>query len=150
VREAENGDRVRPGLALIASGDFHLRLAGTPDDLRVTTDKGTPENFCRPAVDVLFRSVVDTVGSHVLGVVLTGMGSDGLRGARRIVESGGEVFAQDQATSVVWGMPGVVAQAGLASQVLPLPAVAPAVVKRLAVARTPADRLVRGRGRGAP
>lgn len=136
VREAEDGDRMVPGTVLIAPGDFHLRLQPGPAGVVGRLDQGDPENYCRPAVDVLFRSAVDAYGPRVLGVVLTGMGSDGARGAGRIVEAGGSVIVQDQATSVVWGMPGSVAAAGLASEVLPLAALGPAILSRLA--KTPA------------
>ena len=94
--------------------------------------QGPPENFCRPAVDVLFRSAVAAYGGAVLGVVLTGMGSDGRSGAGEIRDAGGTVLVQDQATSVVWGMPGAVAQAGLADEVLPLDRIAEAITRRLA------------------
>ena len=88
-----------------------------------------PENHCRPAVDVLFRSAANLFGGHVLGVILTGMGSDGLIGSRLIRERGGMILAQDQATSAVWGMPGAVTQAGLAQRVLPLNAIAPEILR---------------------
>jgi two-component system chemotaxis response regulator CheB len=91
--------------------------------------QGPLENYCRPAVDVLFRSAARVYGGGVLAVVLTGMGSDGLNGSRVIREHGGSVLAQDQATSIVWGMPGVVAQAGLAQKVLPLDAIAPEILR---------------------
>lgn len=120
VSEARGGDRLEPGTVLIAPGDFHLRLR--PDKFGVVAqlDQGTPENYCRPAVDVLFRSAPETFGAAVLAVVLTGMGSDGAKGAACIVEAGGSVIVQDAATSVVWGMPGAVVHAGLAAEVLPL------------------------------
>jgi two-component system chemotaxis response regulator CheB len=91
-------------------------------------DQGPQENFCRPAVDVLFRSAVEAYGGGVLGVILTGMGQDGLLGSRAVVDAGGRVLAQDAGTSVVWGMPGAVAGAGLAEKVLPLEELAPAIV----------------------
>ena len=90
-----------------------------------------PENSCRPAVDGLFRSVVECYGASVLGVILTGMGQDGLRGCQLIRESGGQVIAQDEATSVVWGMPGCVAHANLAHSILPLPQIWPEIQRRL-------------------
>jgi two-component system chemotaxis response regulator CheB len=91
--------------------------------------QGPLENHCRPAVDVLFRSVVSVYGGGVLGVVLTGMGSDGMLGCRSIREHGGAVIAQDQASSIVWGMPGAVTQAGLAHRVLPLSEIAPEILR---------------------
>jgi two-component system chemotaxis response regulator CheB len=90
-----------------------------------------PENSCRPAVDVLFRSVVNVYGAGTLGVILTGMGQDGLRGCEQIREVGGQVFAQDEASSVVWGMPGSVSRAGLAHQILPLDQIGPEIVRRV-------------------
>jgi two-component system chemotaxis response regulator CheB len=120
VREARNGDLVQPGLVLIAPGDFHLQLVRQGTQIRVLTNQQPPENSCRPAVDVLFRSAAAVYGNRCFGVVLTGMGQDGLRGAQQIVDHGGTVFAQDEETSVVWGMPRAVTEAGLASRVLPL------------------------------
>jgi len=131
VSEAVHGEPVVPGRILLAPGDFHLRLRRTHAGVETVLDQGTPENFCRPAVDVLFRSAVTAYGARCLGVVLTGMGSDGARGAQTIVDAGGEVIAQDEATSVVWGMPGAVAAAGLAAELFPLPAVAGAITKRV-------------------
>ncbi|MGZ4597677.1 MAG: protein-glutamate methylesterase/protein-glutamine glutaminase [Actinomycetes bacterium] len=131
IAEAVDGEPVVPGRVLLAPGDFHLRLRRTPAGVVTMLDQGTPENFCRPAVDVLFRSAVAAYGGRCLGVVLTGMGHDGTRGAQSIVDAGGEVIAQDEPTSVVWGMPGAVAAAGLASELLPLPGVAAAVTRRV-------------------
>lgn len=129
VREGADGDVVRRGEVLIAPGDFHMRLGRSAGVVRVGLDQGPRENFCRPAADPLLRSAAEVYGNAVLCLVLTGMGSDGLEGARSIVEKGGHVVVQDEATSVVWGMPGAVATAGLAHEVLPLDAIAP----RLAV-----------------
>jgi two-component system chemotaxis response regulator CheB len=137
VCEACAGDPIRPGSIYIARGDWHLEVSA-PDHssavfpasspvLRLTQE--APENHCRPAADVLFRTGVAVYGARVLGVVLTGMGYDGLAGSRIIREHGGMVLAQDQATSAVWGMPGAVAQAGLANRVLPLPAIAPEILR---------------------
>jgi two-component system, chemotaxis family, protein-glutamate methylesterase/glutaminase len=120
VREAVDGEVARPGTAWVAPGGVHLELAREKGALRVRLVDGPPENSCRPSVDVLFRSAAQALGGHVLGVVLTGMGFDGLRGCRAIREAGGTVLVQDEATSVVWGMPGNVAQAGLAQKVLPI------------------------------
>jgi two-component system chemotaxis response regulator CheB len=131
VREAADGDLVVPGRVLVAPGDRHLRLQRSGQDVVARLDEGPPENYCRPAVDVLFRSVTDVYGAGALGLVLTGMGTDGARGAERIVEAGGQVLAQDRATSVVWGMPGAVAGAGLAAEVLPLAQITPAVRRRV-------------------
>jgi two-component system chemotaxis response regulator CheB len=116
---------------LLAPGDFHLRLRRAQSGVVTVLDQGTPENFCRPAVDVLFRSAVTAYGGRCLGVVLTGMGHDGARGAQSIVDAGGEIIAQDESTSVVWGMPGAVAAAGLVTELLPLAGVAAAVTRRV-------------------
>jgi two-component system chemotaxis response regulator CheB len=132
IREAQDGDVVRAGRVLLAPGDYHVRLQRRGAEVVARLDQGTPENFCRPSVDVLFRSAAQVYGDACLAVVLTGMGSDGARGAAEIVAAGGRVVAQDQETSVVWGMPGAVAQAGLVSQLLPLADVAPALTRLLA------------------
>jgi two-component system chemotaxis response regulator CheB len=92
-------------------------------------DDSAPVHFCKPAVDILFSSAAEVFGSWVLGLVLTGMGTDGTRGGADIVAAGGSIIAQDEATSIVWGMPGAIAQAGLCSQVLPLPQIAPAIMR---------------------
>jgi len=131
VREAAVGDALLPGQVLIAPGDYHLKLRRSGTSVLSSLDQGTPENYCRPAVDVLFRSVAATYGAGVLAVVLTGMGADGARGSGDIVAAGGRVIVQDEATSVVWGMPGAVVSAGHAEQVLPLGAVAGAILERV-------------------
>lgn len=120
VREGRSGEVLRPSEVWIAPGGLHMEVKRTPAGVELLTHQGPPENSCRPAVDVLFRSVAQTFGAGVLAVVLTGMGQDGLRGCEQIREAGGHVLAQDEASSVVWGMPGAVAQAGLAEKVLPL------------------------------
>ncbi|MGD0628285.1 MAG: chemotaxis response regulator protein-glutamate methylesterase [Terracidiphilus sp.] len=135
VREAAEGDQVRAGTISIARGNWHLEVlaparASSPPTLHLT--QGPLENHCRPAVDVLFRSVAAVYGSGSLAVVLTGMGSDGMAGCRVIREQGGAVLAQDQASSIVWGMPGAVANTGLANRVLSLNEIAPEIL-RLAV-----------------
>ncbi len=131
VSEAADGQPVLPGQVLIAPGGYHLEVVrrGAGVVTRLTEDP--PENYCRPAVDVLFRSVSAVFGDRTLAAVLTGMGRDGEKGARIIRAAGGEVVAQDEATSVVWGMPGAVAGAGQADRVLPLPAVGPELVTLL-------------------
>jgi two-component system chemotaxis response regulator CheB len=138
VVEAEHGRVMAPGTVHVAPGDHHLRLVKRGGAVHTELNQGAPENYCRPAVDVLFRSAVDVVGGAVLGVVLTGMGSDGCRGAQVVVDAGGSVLAQDRETSVVWGMPGAVAGAGLAEEILPLDALAPAILRRLSPGRSPA------------
>lgn len=135
VVEAVVGTTLAPGTVHIAPGDFHLTIKNTGGVRRTALDQGPPENFCRPAVDVLFRSAVAAYDGAVLGVVLTGMGSDGRIGTGQIREAGGSVVAQDQASSVVWGMPGAVAQAGHADEVLPLDQVAEAIIRLLPTVR---------------
>jgi two-component system chemotaxis response regulator CheB len=125
VVEGEEGMRIEPGGVYIAPGDFHLEVQRKPGGAgRLHLTKAPPENSCRPAVDVLFRSVAASYGGRALAIVLTGMGQDGLRGCECILDSGGAVWAQDEATSVVWGMPGAVCRNGCADEVLPLPSIA--------------------------
>lgn len=124
VEEATSGARIVPGRALLAPGDWHMELEVRDGAHLVRLHQGPQENSCRPAVDVLFRSAARVFGPGTLGVVLTGMGKDGLRGSEDICGAGGRVVVQDQATSVVWGMPGYVAEAGLAHRILPLDRVA--------------------------
>lgn len=131
VREATEGAVIAPGTAWIAPGDYHMVLKTVGGRIIATLTQGPPENSCRPAVDVMMRSVVECYGPRVLSVILTGMGQDGLRGSEAVHDAGGSVFAQDEATSVVWGMPGFVARAGIASQVLPLDRVAQAIIDRV-------------------
>jgi two-component system chemotaxis response regulator CheB len=140
VEEGRPGERLEPGLAWVAPGDFHMALERKASGVQVVTHRQPPENSCRPAVDVLFRSVAEVYGARSLGVVMTGMGQDGLRGSERIREAGGRVLAQDEATSVVWGMPGFVAQAGLAEKVLPLNQIASEIVLRVSESRTAGSR----------
>jgi two-component system chemotaxis response regulator CheB len=137
VVEAEPGQVLLPGMVAIAPGDRHLEVMSDSRGLFTRLTQAPPENFCRPAVDVLFRSAAATLGSSVLGLVLTGMGSDGCRGSQAIVDAGGSVLAQDQASSVVWGMPGAVAAAGLAEAIIPLDAIAPEIARRLVAQRPP-------------
>jgi len=127
--EARDGEVLEPGRAYLAPGDKHLLVEGTPGALRARLSDGPAENFCRPSVDPMLRSAAQACTGRVLVVMLTGMGSDGLGGSRQVVSAGGGVIAQDEASSVVWGMPGAVAQAGLCSHVLPLPAIAGRVLE---------------------
>lgn len=135
VVEASDGSPLVPGVAHLAPGDHHLvvRAAGrTPAaGLQTGLNQGPPENFCRPAVDPLFRSAVSAFDGAVLAVVLTGMGADGRNGAGEVRAAGGTVIVQDQATSVVWGMPGAVAQAGYADEIVPLDRIADAILRQL-------------------
>ena len=132
VREGVDGEPVRAGAVYIARGNWHMEVQpgariGLPATLRL--NQAAPENHCRPAVDVLFRSAAAVYGAGVLAVVLTGMGSDGMLGARQIRERGGSVLAQDEASSTVWGMPGAVCSAGLAHKILPLNAIASEILR---------------------
>ncbi|MCA0201560.1 MAG: chemotaxis response regulator protein-glutamate methylesterase [Proteobacteria bacterium] len=120
VFEARDGDPVAPGTILLAPGDFHMRVVPNAGKPVVRLDKEAKENYCRPAADPMLRSVVAHYGAATLAVVLTGMGSDGLEGCRRVTGAGGTVIAQDEASSVVWGMPGAVARAGLCSRIAPV------------------------------
>ncbi len=131
VREAVDGEPVRPGEVLLAPGGRHMELAGDATQPRIRLTDEPPENSCRPAADVLFRSAARLWGAGTLGVVLTGMGRDGLAGSRAIVAAGGGVIAQDELSSVVWGMPGEIVRAGLADTVLPLAQVGVEVALRL-------------------
>jgi two-component system chemotaxis response regulator CheB len=131
IEEGAPGQALRAGQAFIAPGNYHMTVEQKDRGVRIQTNQDPPENSCRPAVDVLFRSVAQTFGAGVLGVVMTGMGQDGLRGSERIKEAGGQVLIQDEATSVVWGMPGYVAQAGLADKVLPLHLLGPEIVRKV-------------------
>lgn len=130
VQEAEEGQPIQPGHVYIAPGDYHLTLVRKGAAWNCALNREPPENSCRPAVDVLFRSIAESFGSRSLALVLTGMGQDGLRGAERIRESGGRVLAQDEPTSIVWGMPGAVARSGLAEAVLPLGDIATELIRR--------------------
>ncbi len=127
VREGAHGMVIRPGEAYVAPGDFHMTLARAGGEVRLALNQDPPESSCRPAVDVMMRSVVALYGARTLAVILTGMGQDGLRGCELVREAGGRVLAQDEATSVVWGMPGFVTRAGLADAVLPLSLLASAI-----------------------
>jgi len=132
VGEGRLGETLHPGRAWIAPGDYHMELTRDAQQaVRLRLHQGPPENSCRPSVDVLFRSVAEVYGPGTLAVVLTGMGQDGLRGCERIREVGGQVLVQDEATSVVWGMPGLVARADLADEVLALDRLAPEIVRRV-------------------
>jgi len=120
VRIAADGGSLTPGALWVAAGGAHLRLVADGARARFRFDRGPEVNGCRPALDPLFQSATQVFGSGVLGVVLTGMGQDGLEGARAIAGAHGRVLVQDEASSVVWGMPGAIARAGLAHAVLPL------------------------------
>lgn len=137
VAEAQDGDLVRPAQVLIAPGGRHLTVVRRASEVHVSLDDGPPENSCRPAADVLFRSAVTAWGAGVLAVVLTGMGHDGLRGAQIVRAAHGQVVVQDPATAVVGSMPAAVSDAGLAQAVLTIEELAPAVVQRVTGKATP-------------
>jgi len=130
VIEAQGNEVLQPGVAYIAPGGRHLTVHRQGNHMVTALNEDLPENSCRPAVDVLFRSASQLFGSRVVAVVLTGMGQDGLRGCEAIRRRQGQIVVQDQSTSVVWGMPGFVAQAGLADRVLPLNSIAGEIVRR--------------------
>jgi two-component system, chemotaxis family, protein-glutamate methylesterase/glutaminase len=133
--EARDGESLLPGRIYLAPGDRHLLVEGSRLALRARLSEDPPENFCRPAVDPMLRSAAAACDGRVLIAMLTGMGRDGLEGTKRVVEAGGAAIAQDEASSVVWGMPGAVAQAGLCHAVLPLPKIAPRLLAMLKGAR---------------
>jgi len=129
AREAIDGEIVKAGQIYLAPGGRHMRVARHGTDVVIALDDGPPVNFCKPAVDPLFTSAIDVWQGGVLAVVLTGMGSDGMRGGKEIVAAGGSVIAQDEASSVVWGMPGAAAHAGICAAILPLNQIASKLVR---------------------
>jgi len=133
--EAKSDMPLEPGKALIAPGDHHLVIVRDGIRFRTKVHQDPPEHACRPAVDPLLRSVASTFGGNCLAVILTGMGQDGLRGCEAIAAAGGQILAQDEATSIVWGMPGFVARAGLADRVVPLPMLVGEIMRRVRIAR---------------
>lgn len=135
VAEGTAGKVLLPGQVWLAPGGFHMVLKRVGTAVQIALSQDPPENSCRPAVDVLFRSVADVYGPHALAVVMTGMGQDGLRGCQCIRESGGQVLVQDKASSVVWGMPGLVAKAGIADEVVPLNQLAEKISRRVSGGR---------------
>jgi two-component system chemotaxis response regulator CheB len=120
AREGQDGEVIKSGRVYIAPGDFHMVVETRGVDKIIRLNKDAPENFCRPAVDPMLRSISAAYGKRVLVAILTGMGSDGAKGGNVVVQNGGTVIAQDEPTSVVWGMPGAAAQAGICSAVLPI------------------------------
>ena len=127
--EAVDGEIVKPGRIYLAPGGRHMRVVRHGVDVAIALDDGPPVNFCKPAVDPLFTSAIEVWQGGILAVVLTGMGSDGMRGGKEIVAAGGSVIAQDEASSVVWGMPGAAANAGICAAILPLNQIAPKLVR---------------------
>lgn len=150
IIEGNAGDELTPGKIWIAPGNYHMGLQKVPKGARIQLNQEPPENYCRPAVDVLFRSVAEVYGAATLAVVLTGMGQDGLRGCERIREAGGQVLVQDEASSVVWGMPGFVARSGLADKELPLQQIGAEILHRVWEGKPkPFDLDQRGAERGS-
>ncbi len=135
VEEGIAGQVLQPGKAWIAPGDFHMVLERNGTSIKTKTNQEPQENSCRPAVDVLFRSVADLFGPKALSVILTGMGQDGLVGCEHIKNAGGRVIVQDENSSVVWGMPGFVAKAGLAEKVLPLNQIGQEIIRIAKIGR---------------
>ena len=135
VEEGSAGAILSPGHAWIAPGNFHMKVIRTGLTSRLNLNQGPAENSCRPAVDVLFRSVAAAYSANVLGVVMTGMGSDGVLGAQDIRDAGGDVIIQDENSSVVWGMPGLVHASGLADAAYPLDQLAPEITRRVLQSR---------------
>jgi two-component system, chemotaxis family, protein-glutamate methylesterase/glutaminase len=133
VEEARSGVRLIPGGVWIAPGDYHMTVKRDAKGLFLETNQNPPENSCRPSVDVLLRSIarICNINVSAIAVILTGMGQDGLQGCQEMSKVGGEIIAQDEASSVVWGMPGFVVNAGLTDRVLPLNAIAGALINRL-------------------
>jgi two-component system, chemotaxis family, protein-glutamate methylesterase/glutaminase len=132
VVEGTDGAVAEPGKIYIAPGDFHMAVRREAANIRLERNQGAQENSCRPAVDPLFRSVAAAFGNRCLAVVLTGMGSDGEKGAAVLRGAGAQIIAQDQATSVVWGMPGAIARAGLADEILALGEIGNAIMTKVA------------------
>ena len=129
AHEAVDGEIVKPGRIYLAPGGRHMRVVRHGAETAIALDDGPPVNFCKPAVDPLFNSAIDVWQGGIMSVILTGMGSDGMRGGKDIVAAGGSVIAQDEATSVVWGMPGAATNAGICAAVLPLNQIAPKLVR---------------------
>jgi two-component system, chemotaxis family, protein-glutamate methylesterase/glutaminase len=132
AHEAIDGEIVKPGQIYLAPGGRHMRVVRHGAEAAIALDDGPPVNFCKPAVDPLFTSAVDIWQAATLALVLTGMGSDGMRGGKDVVAAGGSVIAQDEATSVVWGMPGAAAHAGICAAILPLNQIAPKLIRLFA------------------
>jgi two-component system chemotaxis response regulator CheB len=149
VKEAAGGEMIEPGTIWLAPGGFHMKVSRhTNTSVGLRLDQAPPRNFCRPSVDVLFESAVEVFGGGLLAVVLTGMGSDGLKGCEQVRRVGGQIIVQDESTSVVWGMPGTIARAGLADAVKPLSHVADEIVNRALRIRPAVQPYITGRNTG--
>ncbi len=130
-KEAEEGDLLENGRAYLAPGGYHMTVVERPGGKYISLNQNPPENYCRPSVEPMLRSLVDLYGSEVFAVILTGMGHDGLDASRKLVEAGGKLIAQDEKTSVVWGMPGAVSNAGLCNGVYPLDQIGSKIKEKL-------------------
>ncbi len=137
VQECKNGSVLQPGHVYIAPGDHHMVVQQHKDDVVALLNQSPYENFCRPAVDVLFRSVAEVYGQNALAIVLTGMGQDGTEGCQHIQDCGGQVIVQDEVSSVVWGMPGFVVKRRLADEILPLDQIAEEIIQKSRTGRPP-------------
>ena len=135
ARTAINGEKLLPGTIYFAPDSQHIRVMRAGTALVLVHYDGPPQNFCKPSVDELFRSAAKSLKQECLGLVLTGMGRDGLLGAQAIAEAGGSLVVQDEATSAVWGMPGTIARAGLASAILPVTGISSAIGGLLAAGK---------------
>ncbi len=129
VRECVSGEPLLAGHAFVAPGDFHMVVEGKDGRVVLKTHQGPKENFCRPSVDVLFQSIARVYGARALAIILTGMGQDGLKGCETLRGLGARIYVQDEASSVVWGMPGFVARSGLADKIIPLDQIAAEIVR---------------------
>jgi two-component system chemotaxis response regulator CheB len=132
THEGVDGEPVKPGHIYLAPGGRHMRVVKQGTGVAIALDDGPAVNFCKPAVDPMFASAIDVWQGGVLAVILTGMGSDGMRSGKQVVATGGNVIAQDEASSVVWGMPGAAAHAGICAAILPLQQIAPKLVRLFA------------------
>ena len=133
AHEASEAMPVENGNVYVAPGGHHLKIVKNDDQLVCKIDDGPPENFCKPSVDPMFRSVIDLYGPSVLGIILTGMGNDGLPSSQQLVEKGGRLIAQNEETCVVWGMPRAVAEAGICTEILPLENIGPWVKQTMGI-----------------
>ncbi|GMA38257.1 protein-glutamate methylesterase/protein-glutamine glutaminase [Mobilicoccus caccae] len=140
VVEASQGELLTPGKVLIAPGDWHMRFKRGAQGVQAVLDQGPQENYCRPAVDPMFRSVAEIYGGNVLSVIMTGMGQDGHRGAEPIIRAGGRLIVQDEGSSVVWGMPGAAVAAGLPCDLIPLSGLGEAITSRTVSGRGATSR----------
>jgi two-component system chemotaxis response regulator CheB len=129
--EGETGMKFEAGKIYVAPGGYHMLFEQKEHSVQIKLGETPPENFCKPSVDPMMRSLIEIYGKKILGVILTGMGADGLKGCQQLVDAGGTLIAQDEATSIVWGMPGAVATNGLCTAVLPLEQIGPWVRRRV-------------------